>query len=143
MKESIANSYIFNFILVFVGIIIVLLIGSLSYSRVFKIKTRIISIIENNDGYNETVRNEIESYLKSTGYKVTGTNSTGSCPTVNGNNAINDKRNYDYCIYKFDTNRGPYYRVTVFISYDIPFISSYLRIPMSGESRIIYEVIDA
>lgn len=141
MKESIANSYIFNIIIIFIGIIIVILIGSLSYSKAFKIKTKMLSIIEKYKGYNDNnVRTEIDNYLKTAGYTVTRTNTSGKCPTVNGAKAINTIKNYDYCIYRFNTVKGPYYRVTVFISFDIPIISSYLRIPMSGETRVIYEL---
>lgn len=141
MKESIANSYIFNIIIVFVGIIITILIGSLSYSKAFKVKTKVISIIEKYKGYNDNnVRNEIDDFLKKTGYTVTRTKNRGTCPKVNGANAINKVKNYDYCIYSFNTVKGSYYRVTVFISFDIPLISSYIRIPMSGETRVIYEL---
>lgn len=145
MRESIGNSYVFNIIIVFVGIIILILIGSLSYSKAFKIKTKVISIIEKNKGYNNTtVRTEIDDYLNTAGYRVTRTsernNSSLRCKDVNGVKAMNTGNNYDYCIYRFDTVRGPYYRVTVFISFDIPVISSYLRIPMSGETRVIYEL---
>lgn len=141
MKESIANSYIFNIIIIFIGIIIVILIGSLSYSKAFKVKTKMISIIEKYKGYNDNnVRTEIDNYLKTAGYTVTRTNTSGKCPKVNGVKAINTIKNYDYCIYRFNTVKGPYYRVTVFISFDIPILSSYLRIPMSGETRVIYEL---
>lgn len=143
MKESISNSYIFGIIIVFVGIIIVILVGSLSYSKAFKIKTQLISIIERYRGYdnnNTTLNKEIDEFLKTSGYKVSSVRSVSKCPTVNGVQAMNRTKNYDYCIYRFSTNKGDYYRVTVFISFDVPVISSYLRIPMSGETRIIYDL---
>ena len=139
MREAIGGSQVFNIIIIFLGIIIVLLVGSLSYSKVFKIKTKVINIIENNNGYNDDkVRTEIENYLRSTGYTVTKTNTSNTCPNINGVEAINTIKSYDYCVYRFDTVKGSYYRVTVFISYDFPIISSYLRIPISGETRIVY-----
>ncbi|MBE6144779.1 MAG: hypothetical protein E7169_04320 [Firmicutes bacterium] len=140
MKESISNSYIFSIVIIFVGIIIVLLIGSLSYSKAFKVKTKVISIIEKHREFNNAAKTEIESFLKTSGYTVTRSNNYGSCPNVNGAEAINTTKNYDYCVYRFDTVKGPYYRVTVFISFDFPVLSSYLRIPMSGETRVIYDV---
>ena len=142
MKEAICNSYIFGLVIGLIGILFFILIGSLSYSRVFKIKTRIIEIIEKNNGYNEeSVKTEIDNYLKTVGYLVTRTADRGTCPVLNNNSAINTRdKNYDYCIYRFDTNKGPYYHVTAFISFDIPVISTYLRIPVSGETKIIYEL---
>lgn len=142
MRESIANSYVFGIVIGLIGILFLILIGSLSYSKVFKIKTRIIEIIEKNNGYNDDdVKMEIDNYLKTAGYTVTKSANRGTCSKVNDTSAINTKdKNYDYCIYRFDTFKGPYYHVTVFISFDIPIISSYLRIPVSGETKIIYEL---
>lgn len=138
MKEALGISQLYTFVIVFVSIIMLLLIGSLSYSKAFKIKTRIIDIIETNKGFDEDVEDEIDSFLKSAGYTI-NTRNNKSCPDVKGTKAMNTINNFDYCIYSFETVRGPYYRVTVFISYDIPVISSFLRIPISGETRIIYD----
>lgn len=138
MKEALGISQLYTFVIVFVSIIMLLLIGSLSYSKAFKIKTRILEIVETNKGFNSDVEDEIDSFLKSAGYPV-NTRNNKSCPTVKGDGAINTINNFDYCIYSFETLRGPYYRVTVFISYDIPVISAFLRIPVSGETRIIYD----
>lgn len=141
MREAIGNSYIYGMVIAFIGIIFLILIGSLSYSRVFKIKTRMIEIIEKNKGYDDNiVRTEIDNYLKNAGYSVIRTNDSGKCPDINGTKAINTVRNYDYCIYRFNTVKGPYYHVTVFISFDIPVVSSYLRIPVSGETKIIFDL---
>lgn len=142
MREAIGNSYIFSIVIALIGIIFLILIGSLSYSKAFKVKTRIIEIIEKNSGYNEeNIKMEIDNYLKTVGYTVTKSSNSGKCVELNGTKAINTKsKNYDYCIYRFNTVKGPYYHVTVFISFDIPVISSYLRIPVSGETRVIYEL---
>jgi len=141
MKESIGNSYVFGIVIAFIGVLFLILIGSLSYSKAFKVKTRIIEIIEKNNGYDdELVRTEIDNYLKTVGYTVTRNADSGTCETINGTGAMNTIKNYDYCIYRFDTVKGPYYHVTVFISFDIPIVSSYLRIPVSGETKIIYEL---
>ena len=141
MKEAIGNSYIFSIIITFISIVFLILIGSLSYSKAFKIKNHIIEIIETNEGYDDaTVGAEIDNYLKSVGYIVTKSQNRGQCPKVDGVTSINSRKNYDYCIYRFNTVKGPYYHVTVFISFEIPIVSSYLRIPVSGETRIIYEL---
>ena len=142
MKESIGNSYVFGIVIGLIGILFLILIGSLSYSKAFKVKTRIIEIIEKNNGYNEeNVKVEIDNYLKTAGYTVAKSVNRGKCADFNGAKAINTKnKNYDYCVYRFDTVKGPYYHVTAFISYDIPIISSYLRIPVSGETKVIYEL---
>lgn len=141
MREAIGNSYIYSIVIAFIGVIFLILIGSLSYSKAFKIKNQIIEIIETHEGYDDkTVRTEIDNYLKSVGYIVTNTKDRGKCSDIKGIKAINTIKNYDYCIYRFNTVKGPYYHVTVFISFEIPIVSSYLRIPVSGETRIMYEL---
>ena len=140
MKEAVGNTYIFGFIIAIVGIIFLILIGSLSYSKAFKIKTKVINIVEKNKEYNDNeVRDEIDQYLKEAGYIVANTKSSGTCPDVNGVKAMNTIKNYDYCIYRFNTVKGPYYKVVVFISFDIP-LASRLRLPLSGETRVMYEL---
>ncbi|MGE5455833.1 MAG: hypothetical protein ACM3O4_01830 [Ignavibacteriales bacterium] len=140
MRESIANSYIFNLIIVFVGILIVLLVGSLSYSKTFKIKTRIIEIIEKYETYNNgVVRTEINTLLSQAGYKVTrGT--PKACPSLNGQTAINNQSNYRYCIYKFSDVRGYYYTVTVFISFEFPVIGDVVEFPLTGQTRPFIDI---
>ena len=46
MKESIANSYVFSIVIVIVGICTGLIVISMNYSKVFKMKNRVIEIIE-------------------------------------------------------------------------------------------------
>lgn len=140
MRESIANSYIFNLVIIFIGILIVLLVGSLSYSKTFKIKTRIIEIIEKHETYNNgTVRTEINTLLSQAGYKV-ARGTAGVCPSLNGEESINTQSNYKYCIYKFSDIRGYYYTVTVFISFEFPIIGDIVEFPLTGQTRNFIDI---
>ena len=42
MKEAIGTSMVFNLIMVFTGVFIAILVGSIAYSKSFKIRNRII-----------------------------------------------------------------------------------------------------
>ena len=46
MKEAIANAGIYNLVIIFVIILLAFFIGSLSYSKAFKVKNKIIEEIE-------------------------------------------------------------------------------------------------
>ena len=73
MREAIGSSLLFNLIIVIVIVMIAFLVGSLSYSKAFKVKNRIINIIEKYEGYNQTdskLINEINSELKNMGYRI-------------------------------------------------------------------------
>ncbi|MFI3307327.1 MAG: hypothetical protein R3Y21_02045 [Mycoplasmatota bacterium] len=145
MREAIANASIFNIMMVFIGVIIALLVGSLSYTKAFKVKNGIIEFIENTDsGYSanqSTVEEQIESFLIDIGYRV-NSNGINNCPTVsgatNGGAALNPNSNYQYCIYGFESSRGMYYKVVAYMYFDFPIISSLLTIPVSGETIIFY-----
>lgn len=148
MKESISNSYIVMLVLVFITLVSFVFLSSINYSRAFKIKNKIVDIIERyKNGYEFSnrakINEEIEQLLKETGYKLNFKSRT--CPTYNGKSAINSTKNYYYCIYETDAkndssmadkNTGKYYYVKTFITLHIPIINSELDFSVNGETKI-------
>ena len=124
MRESIGSALLLNIMLVIVGVISLFLISSIAYSKAFKVKNRIISIIEKYDGDcfglatgsnpTDACYAEIEEQLNDMGYS---SNISQKCPTIKPANPsgtgakwVNVKRvypnnNYDsghrYCVYKY------------------------------------------
>ncbi len=137
MRESIANSYVFNLIIIFIGIIIVVLVGSLSYSKTFKIKNRLVEIIEKHKDFDYSAQQEIANFLRKSGYV---TKKNPKCPSKTGFETGWHSSGYKYCVYKYNTAKGYYFHVVVFISFDIPIIGDILEFPLSGETRIIYDI---
>lgn len=145
MKEAIGNSAIFTFAIIFISIVMMVFLSSLNYSKAFKIKNRIVGIIENYEsGYIRENRNEIdeeiEAFLRDAGYRVNAENN--SCPTRNGKKALNSTYNYRYCIYEYNSTRGKYYGVITYMYFDIPLISDLLQFEVYGETKVFYHVID-
>lgn len=159
MKEAIANAGIFNLVIIFVIILIAFFIGSLSYSKAFKVKNKILEEIEKDQAYtigvNNSTEDRVEEWIGNIGYRVnTGnTRNSSNCPTVTGNGGeqgklVNSDGDYQYCVYEFDTctakadkaKCGKYYRVTAYMYFDIPILSGLLRIPVSGETMIFNEI---
>ena len=149
MKEAIANAGVFNLIIIFVIILLAFFIGSLGYTKAFKVKNRIVDEIEKNEGYDAQVQETIENDLKEIGYRMNTNSSRTNCPQEEFNdikaNAINTKvnSNYQYCVYKFDicsdkkTERkkcSVHYRVVAYMYFDVPVISSLIKIPVKGET---------
>ena len=60
MKEAIANAGVFNLVIIFVIILLAFFIGSLSYSKAFKVKNKIIEEIEKDQGYTIGVNDSTE-----------------------------------------------------------------------------------
>lgn len=141
MKEAIANAGVFNLIIIFVIILLAFFIGSLGYSKAFKVKNKIIEEIEKEGNYSDA-KDEIEKWLSSIGYRVVKDNSW-KCPLEGGNSAIKSSSKYQYCVYKFSTcdsddkiKCGTYYRAVAYMYFDVPIISGLIKIPVKGETVV-------
>lgn len=151
MKEAIANAGVFNLVIIFVVILLAFFIGSLGYSKAFKVKNKIVDEIEKDHGYLSTTQDSIESWLGNIGYRMkTGLGSSGcGSETFNGRagELVSSGSNYQYCVYKFD-NCGTgnskkcsvHYRVVSFMYFDIPIISQLIKIPVKGETISFSEI---
>ena len=123
MKESIGNAVLFNIVIIFVVILIAFFVGSLSYSKAFKVKNKIIEELEKEGEYASDPENaytkaedEILKWLKSgndgtgIGYRrntAGGANNTGNCKSNNENaELVNNVSDYEYCVYKISTCTG-------------------------------------
>ncbi len=158
MKEAIANAGVFNLVIIFVIILLAFFVGSLSYSKAFKVKNKIVEEIEKDQGYtrsgDDSTEVRVEQWLKNIGYRVntSNKNNTATCASsVSGNGGsgvlINKNSNYQYCVYEFDTcknsssaNCGKYYRVIAYMYFDVPIISGFIKIPVKGETMIFNEI---
>lgn len=136
MKEAIGTSFVFNLIMVFIGVMIALLVGSLAFSKGFKIRNRIIDIVQKHEGYTEEAVEEINENLASIGYRLA---IQENCKAHNGVQPMNNNSDYHYCMYRYNTTKGDYYGVTVFIHFDIPLIGDWFEIPLYGETRILFD----
>lgn len=148
MKSAIGNTFIMNFIIIFAIIFIALFIGSITYTKALRIKNRITDIIEQNGGYNPdlSVENgEITKFLKEAGYRISTSKAT-DCTKLNGDTVDSDavqyptstaQSQYRYCIYKFDTKKGSYYGVKVFMYLDLPIIGDVIELPVYGETKVM------
>ncbi len=136
MKESIANAYILNIVIVFVVIFIFFFASSLTYSKAFKVKNRIVDIIEKYESYNSAAVAEIASTLSEMGYRVNTTNK--GCPRRNEKDSLSITNNsYRYCVYEYDTPKGKYYGVSAYMYFDFPIIGESLELPVYGETKIL------
>lgn len=159
MKESISNALILNIVIIFLFIFLILFAGSTAYTKAFKVKNRIISIIEKREttiltkGFNagdNSVINEIKSALSDVGYRIE-LNVNQKCNDAmkkrfkNTNYSYNvvdtGTSTYNYCIAEFyDANspmQGRYYAVITYMYFEIPLIGSTLEFPVYGETKTL------
>lgn len=154
MREATGNAYIFYFVIIFTGIFIALLVGSISYSKAFRVKNIIIDAIETDGGWitgdcsangNSTCAKTLAA-LREVGYKVATPDCSASDINATGTvTVMQNNGGYDYCVYRISTSsdsanyRGDYYKVVAYIYFDIPIIGKMLEFPVSGETKNIYD----
>lgn len=153
MKESIAQAFILNLILFFFGILVLLLFGSINYSKAYKVKNRIITIIEKHGGFTpgSDAEQEIEENLKKAGYPTTVNHDScknrvrddeaGGDLVYPDPSAAGTARVYHYCIieHKGSIDGSKYYQVITFMEFEIPIFRGFLEFPVRGETKIIYD----
>lgn len=137
MNQSFGGAFLIKIALIFLAIYIVVLGFAMNYAKVFSMKNKIITIIEQNEGYNDTnVALEILSKAKTLSYK--GVSDVGDVDTSKCINLIN--RQY-YCISKKSAQNYTYYKVVTYIQFDIPIVTELASgiIPVTGETRYLYK----
>lgn len=139
MREAIGEAFVYNIVIIIVTLMIAVLVAAMAYSRTYKVKMRVVDIIEKYKGYTQEAKTEIEENLKSIGYRM-NTNAAQTCTAPNGGGtSLTDiSTNYHYCVFEYSTAKGKYYGVTVYMYFDIPLVGHLLEFPLYGETEIFY-----
>ena len=156
MKESIAQSFIISLILFFFGILVLLLFGSINYSKAYKAKNRIITIIEKYGSLTDDAKKEISDNLQKGGYQTVleRTNIGTKCQKFVKNLGCaklvypvagdgTGGRHHQYCVIEVNSSSiGNYYQVITFMKFNVPIIGDVLEFPVKGETKVLYDLID-
>lgn len=134
MKESISYTFLLNIIIVFIAISFFAIMGIISYSKAFRVNSKIVNVIETNEGYNNYSIGDISKILTSYGYQKYKVN----CPTKDGQNAIYDASGQDgYCVYYFNQGDTYSYGVITYMYFDFPVVGRFFRIPVYTKTEVI------
>ncbi len=168
MKESIAQAFILNLILFFFVVLVLLLFGSINYSKAYKVKNRIITIIEKYGDFNGAAKSEIEENLKSAGYTVVNQTDINKCKNlakdkvgatlVYPSEKESETKHYHYCVFRYNGDTKPgkeagtvvskesnsrYYQVIAYMKFDVPVFGGFLEFPVRGETKVMYDFLDS
>lgn len=131
MRESIGGAFLIKIMVVFIVLYNSLLAIAVNYAMVFRVKNRIIDLLEQYEGCEKistACNNEscVKQYIDSVGYY------RANAPVGGGKN------------YKIEAisegNRGSRYRVTTYITFDFPVVGDWFNISITGETKTIYGV---
>lgn len=138
MRDSIGGVVNIMFIGVFLLVVSAYLALSVSYNKAFRVKNKIIKILEQNKALNDTAKSEIDKQMKSIGYN-SNENLKASCDETYKYHCEKG-----YCVAwvsnNDDLNSG-YFRVTTSILINIPIlnrISGIKLFTVSGDTITLY-----
>lgn len=157
MRQSIGGTWVFMLVVIFTLIFASYIALTVNYSKSFKVKNEILSIIEENQGFTENTVKLVNNFLLQNGYKTTGT-----CKRLTGEvvygvgkldpnemseysyypEAIQDGRKYYYCFSKHSSyhpyyTKRAYYRITLFFKFDLPVFREISTFDVDGQTSEI------
>lgn len=148
MRESIGGAWIFMIVIVFMSILIAYIAISINYSTAYRLKSAMVTKLEEYDGLNNTSINELEQMISSYGYRQTGycrsDDGNKYFGVLNGHITENPTKKQNYCIYrdKRDATGGSeakyYYEITVFFGFNLPVLGDIYTFKVGGETGPIY-----
>ena len=137
MRESISESWTIQIVAAFILLFVAFFALIISYSKCFKVKNEVVSIIEKYEGLTADSEKIIKEYLVSTNYK-----GYGNCPTTDilesnykGYEEVNTGSNkYKYCIKANLVSNGTLvnYEVVLFYSFYIPVFGNIATFEVKG-----------
>ncbi len=146
MKEAIGGTVTIAIIIVFLLLINGYLAFSVNYTKAFRVKNEIISLIEQHEGHTQSAQEEIQAYLRKIHYTEISDQYFN-----NVEDGYTCYRGFGYCIKytnaggtssKDETFRGTYYSVITFVQIDIPILNRIFPLmnifQVKGETKMIY-----
>ena len=154
MRDSVGGTFMIYVLLIFLAVYIVFVAVAFNYARAFRVKNKVIDIIEQNEGIQEMesssnlqgitsgVFGQINSYLQSASYRV---NDIGKS-NCEGYDYINTDSDSSYSNISIDQDssidgiESSYYKVRTFVYIEFPFMKLKFTIPVNGETRRIERI---
>jgi len=149
MKDAIGGASLLNLVVIFVSIIILLFVGILSFSKAYKVKNRIIEVIEKYETYDINVAKELKEDLKRAGYSTANTTQIEQRCESNNLSAASEA-GYYYCVYSNCYSKDASgncigersYEVVSYVHFEFPVIGNVMSVPVKGETKILNKKYD-
>ena len=133
MKESISYTYLLNMMLVFIFVCFSVVMVTISYTKAYRINSKIADVIEDAEGYNEKSVNEINRLIRAFGYQQPNITCKERSTGVVVETDIKG-----ICIYEIDSGDYYSYGITTYMLFDLPLVNM-LRIPVYNTTEKIYK----
>ena len=154
MRDAVGGSMLFYIVIIFVTAVMLLFSSIMTYSKAYRIKNRILEVIEKYGEYTNEATEEINIDLSASGYN---SSYPSNCEKIrnrligdqdgryasakiseNQNKKENNLGGYNYCVFKLDNVEDGYsYIVVTFTEFQIPVIGEILTFPVYGETQTL------
>lgn len=153
MKESVSYTYLLNMMLVFIAVSFCIIIATISYSKAYRINSKIANALEVAEGYNDLSKSEIAKLIKTFGYQLPSVKCKArefmvSVVRENGSTerkkvSIEPIEEFEdnvpgYCLYEVEDGDYIYYGITTYMLFDFP-IMNLLKLPVYNTTEKIYK----
>lgn len=144
MRESIGGAWLLGIVLVFMSVFIAYIAITINYSNAYKLKTEMVTAIEQYEGINPTSLSKLDSLIKSHSYR-----NTMMCPTnendivlgiTDGVVTVNPTTRQSYCVtreFQSGSEDKYYYNVIVSFDFSLPVLGDLFNFKVSGETNVI------
>ena len=146
MREAVGTTWIFQLVLIFVLIFAAYLALTVNYSKSFRVKNEVLTIIEKYQGVTDNAYKTINNYLYANNY-----NQKGRCPDgwygvkditdtrINGLEEAKSNSKYYWCVYKntgYHASRPgrSYYKIKMFFRFELPMIGQLTTFDVDGQT---------
>ena len=146
MRDSINGVWVLGIVMVFMAIFIAYVAISINYSTAYTLKSKIVTIIEEYEGMNNTTISKIDAVIRDNAYynKFTCRPAEGIADTrvfgiTDMNATLNPTTPQSYCVTRdyrnaTDGTETQYY-YTVTFAFDLPILGNILNFRVSGETN--------
>lgn len=149
MREAIGSTWIFQLVIIFILIFASYLALTINYSKSFRVKNEVLTIIEKHEGITDKGYKTINDYLKANNYQEMGTCPSGwyGVKNLDGNKVkdgsvdmpANIGQKYYWCFWK-RTNyhvyypQRSYYKIKMFFKFDLPVLGQISTFDVDGQT---------
>ena len=155
MRQTIGSMWIFQLVIFFILIFAAYLALTINYSKAFRVKNEVLSIIEEGQGLTDSSINLINDYLQTSAYNEAGrcimssagqtygaTSLSGGVQSLSLIDQSNASDKFYYCVtivtnyHSYFTTRS-YYKVKLFFRFDLPIIGQIATFDVDGQTSEI------
>ena len=161
MRQTIGATWVFQLVIIFTLIFAAYIALTINYSKSFRVKNEVLSLIEKNEGFTDNGVKLISNYLTQNGYKTMGGCHQLKDAVVYGAKSIDPNtdpaaaieeaqpgKQYYYCFTKYTDYHSyfktrAYYKINLFFHFNLPVLGDLHTFDVEGQTSEIDATYDS